>query len=533
VTHTHIIIIIIINASFKIFHNKTSIMSGSSSSSSILPQDVAVGNHIRSVSSSSSNNNNNNNSNNKNPLHHEGDEFAFFSNSTSTTSTLQPLQPPPMIGNNNNNNATTFSGPVNNMQGQPPPPPPMDTMSMALTIALPLLLVVAFILCSRSNVPGEQYWRGAQIRETARRIRQARIVKKQRHDMTPEERLQQILTNMRAMTIVGKDNHTGYLKLSHDRKVLDEAAKAEQQQQQQNLKQETTIKTNLTDDTEESPADDGSSSDDDDDDMTTKANNIFRRESERNDKVEEEDKNRPAAEDKSDTMLIQSKGSEDTADTQDLEEEVEDDGSPAVTEEEDDDVCHICLDSFEVGDVVMWSRHRKSRCCSSSNTNSDAKSCLGCRHVFHQECLMPWLMEKRENECPSCRAPFIADAPIPEENESTVLDDPLERVEVDQDGTIQVTMGDGTRTTINDNSTDEDIEALVRQLCSHVKETVIKDDADGTDDVDDDSGNDIQEGYSFVIARGLIKTIPNNYGSWAGPVPFRTMLNPEEDSYSL
>jgi len=60
--------------------------------------------------------------------------------------------------------------------------------------------------------------------------------------------------------------------------------------------------------------------------------------------------------------------------------------------EEDSDVdmeCSVCLEVFEAGDKLSWSRT------------------LRCEHIFHHECLMPWLMT--HDECPYCRTKIIND----------------------------------------------------------------------------------------------------------------------------
>jgi len=49
--------------------------------------------------------------------------------------------------------------------------------------------------------------------------------------------------------------------------------------------------------------------------------------------------------------------------------------------------CPICLDDFDVGDELSWSRQLK------------------CQHVFHSECLASWLMNS--DECPVCRTLLI------------------------------------------------------------------------------------------------------------------------------
>ena len=90
---------------------------------------------------------------------------------------------------------------------------------------------------------------------------------------------------------------------------------------------------------------------------------------------------------------IDSKQSTDTADTMPLDCDCGDN---------DEDVCYICLDGFDVGDTVMFSRNQT------------------CTHVFHEECLLPWLLERRENECPSCRVPLVEeDTDEDNENDDT------------------------------------------------------------------------------------------------------------------
>eukprot|EP00980_Cylindrotheca_fusiformis_P010155 scaffold2261_cov124-Cylindrotheca_fusiformis.AAC.3 len=61
-----------------------------------------------------------------------------------------------------------------------------------------------------------------------------------------------------------------------------------------------------------------------------------------------------------------------------------------VDDVDEDQTCVICLDLFEKGDSVSWSRTNEA-----------------CTHVFHTECIRPWLEEKRQDECPSCRSRLI------------------------------------------------------------------------------------------------------------------------------
>jgi hypothetical protein len=45
-------------------------------------------------------------------------------------------------------------------------------------------------------------------------------------------------------------------------------------------------------------------------------------------------------------------------------------------DDKDEHACVICLELFEVDDIVSWSRHSTT-----------------CHHVFHTECIEPWLLE--------------------------------------------------------------------------------------------------------------------------------------------
>jgi len=53
-------------------------------------------------------------------------------------------------------------------------------------------------------------------------------------------------------------------------------------------------------------------------------------------------------------------------------------------------ICSICLERFKVGEEVSWSKKGK------------------CDHVFHHECISPWLL-KNEN-CPCCRGQYLLDS---------------------------------------------------------------------------------------------------------------------------
>lgn len=58
-----------------------------------------------------------------------------------------------------------------------------------------------------------------------------------------------------------------------------------------------------------------------------------------------------------------------------------------IDDDEEDITCMICLEPFEIGDKVTWSKQMK------------------CRHIFHHECIHPWLL--KNEECPCCRLLYI------------------------------------------------------------------------------------------------------------------------------
>mmetsp|Transcript_25914 Transcript_25914/g.38387 ORF Transcript_25914/g.38387 Transcript_25914/m.38387 type:complete len:337 (-) Transcript_25914:100-1110(-) len=78
--------------------------------------------------------------------------------------------------------------------------------------------------------------------------------------------------------------------------------------------------------------------------------------------------------------------------------------------------CSVCLEAFEAGDTLSWSKD------------------LQCKHVFHGDCLLPWLM--KNDDCPMCRATLIQDADYDDNKGS----DENERVN-DAVGSIRIVNG--------------------------------------------------------------------------------------------
>jgi len=196
---------------------------------------------------------------------------------------------------------------------------------------LPLLgfcFLIALCRCSSGGPPGSEFHRGHLIRENAQRIWAMQRRKAKRREATSEERLAKIRAGVCTYKVLQKDPKTGQCRLG------DEEAEQHSQQQEDTSTQIETKKSTDTADTLPLEFDNDCESLGE---MPTEsnANNI---------------------------------------------EDFDDD---------DEDVCPICLDGFDVGDTVMFARN------------------LSCAHVFHEECLLPWLLERRENECPSCREALV------------------------------------------------------------------------------------------------------------------------------
>lgn len=56
---------------------------------------------------------------------------------------------------------------------------------------------------------------------------------------------------------------------------------------------------------------------------------------------------------------------------------------------EEEDICPICHEIFQEGEVIAWSKNE-----------------VCCHSKFHGECIISWLMTDH-NECPLCRSLFI------------------------------------------------------------------------------------------------------------------------------
>eukprot|EP00533_Pseudo-nitzschia_delicatissima_P001067 CAMPEP_0116113992 /NCGR_PEP_ID=MMETSP0327-20121206/19790_1 /TAXON_ID=44447 /ORGANISM="Pseudo-nitzschia delicatissima, Strain B596" /LENGTH=533 /DNA_ID=CAMNT_0003607359 /DNA_START=278 /DNA_END=1876 /DNA_ORIENTATION=- len=243
----------------------------------------------------------------------------------------------------NSSDANTPRFPEHDYTTPPLPALPVEEQqqeygSFFFTTLLPLLgfcFLIALCRCSGGGAPGPEYHRGHQIRENALRIWAMQRRKAKRREATPEERLAKIKSRVCTQKVVSKDPKTDRCQLG--------------------------------------------------------------------------DVDAPLQQEDASTQL-ESKQSTDTADTLPLEfdencnsrdEMPMESASNHIDnfDDDDEDVCPICLDGFDVGDTVMFARD------------------LSCAHVFHEECLLPWLLERRENECPSCREALVDEEPESELDE--------------------------------------------------------------------------------------------------------------------
>ena len=66
-----------------------------------------------------------------------------------------------------------------------------------------------------------------------------------------------------------------------------------------------------------------------------------------------------------------------------------DDISNASSEQDSVQFCNICLEEYQVGEKIGWSRNNQ------------------CHHAFHKKCIVEWLMS--HDDCPICRNTYIVD----------------------------------------------------------------------------------------------------------------------------
>ena len=78
--------------------------------------------------------------------------------------------------------------------------------------------------------------------------------------------------------------------------------------------------------------------------------------------------------------------------------------------------CAICLSPYEQGDCIVYSPRHPSK-----DGKHDNVLVPYCRHVFHMDCMLAWLMRKgSEATCPICRNQFLKDTVCINASESVI-----------------------------------------------------------------------------------------------------------------
>lgn len=73
-------------------------------------------------------------------------------------------------------------------------------------------------------------------------------------------------------------------------------------------------------------------------------------------------------------------------------------GSNAVKDDHASDTNRL----FQTCCAICWSPYRDGdTACLSSNKM--------CKHAYHADCVMPWLLEQKRNDCPLCRRNFLSE----------------------------------------------------------------------------------------------------------------------------
>lgn len=239
---------------------------------------------------------------------------------------------------------------------------PYDEHHMLTTIymVISMILAVAAILnCfyGEGGPPGEEFHRGALIRAQARRVWEIEEKQAKRQEATPAERLASIQRGVCDRRVLRIDPNTGVCELG-EAAVEVELPSGEDDDDSEAVIAATGIESKTSMDTTATLSIDLEDDTDTDTDTDTGSGG-----SRVEGQQQESDKSSRTAEEYDDNF----------------------------DNEQEDDVCPVCLDGYEIGDTVMFSRNPS------------------CTHVFHKECLLPWLLERRENECPSCRAILVRD----------------------------------------------------------------------------------------------------------------------------
>lgn len=361
-----------------------------------------------------------------------------------------------------------------------------NASDMMWTILCPIFLVVFCVFCQRASVPSSEYHRGEMIRRQAERVWAIQRVKDERQAIPTETRKEQIEEGLRRMKIMSKDPKTGHC-------ILGEIEVEEHNETKDGNDEDTPTPAEEC----AKPANDKRLDTTQDDSPSTTVPTISAVATATSSESKSSNISCPESPGRTERKPLLSADSEDSEDNFGSTTEA----APTVSQpptnsypcydfEDDEDVCPICLDNFEVGDTVMFSRHHESTCA----------------HVFHDECLLQWLLEQRENECPTCRACFIADletnsivssSPSTADiSENSILESDEESLSSERSGDIEQgnSRSAGIDNTTNDDGNDE------KQDEKHdgkVKEDHVADDLE-------------DQKFTYIIVKGSVQRLPSS-----------------------
>jgi hypothetical protein len=397
------------------------------------------------------------------------------------------------------------------------------------TVVGPVLMVILCVFNTRSHVPSSQYHRGAMIRRQAERVWAIERVKTERQGVPIETRKTQINDNLRKMKVVSKCASTGHCILGTVE--VEEHIISNDSGDEGTIEAISTTGKCSTDSEDIEAISDSSSTANEGEEPLSPASTT--------DAVASFVVPVPvaAASPKSESKCPESPGKAERRPllSTDSEDSAENPGSVTETKEvvqsppnnccattatpssyddfdDDEDVCPICLDNFEVGDIVMFSRHNHS----------------SCSHVFHEDCLLQWLLEQRENDCPTCRACFISDHATDSSSASTT----------DTDENSSSLSDEPEDSSTNDESIVDEISGDIEEgkTISASSDITCNEDNSGGDCIGDCSGgtakardndhkfvngeeendslkidvlDEMEQGFTYVIIKGSVQRIPS------------------------
>ncbi|VEU40988.1 unnamed protein product [Pseudo-nitzschia multistriata] len=406
--------------------------------------------------------------------------------------------------NSNINNTTSLLMGSNSTNGGNIPEYDYSLSDMVWTFLCPVFLLIACSLVQRRNVPSSEYHRGAMFRRQAERVWAIQAAKAERVAIPVDTRKHQIREGLRTMRVVSKCPETGHCILSPE-----ETEEPEEASEEHNEDESTTTMADAESTSNSLDAPDASKEIEapSSELPTTNAASIPSTVSSGTpSKKQNSGKKCPESPGTAERRPLLSSNSEDSEDSTNYspvasssihaaQEEPPAQQQPPSSSlcydfEDDEDVCPICLDNFEVGDMVMWSRNAGKHSCS---------------HVFHEECLLQWLLEQRENECPTCRACFIEMDDKTEENENDESTAPSTGGEASQpgannDGDIEEGIVSGNETNLDNESDNESDNENDEKMASS--------DGENSEDSSSELEEDPEEGNcTFMIVKGSVQRV--------------------------